>query len=53
MYDVMVMKFLSDGAHQWTVLHGSSSIESCYYGGLEAERERFVVGSRRNYCAAS
>jgi len=34
--DVMVMKFSSAGAHQWTVLHGGSSSERA--AGLEAER---------------
>ena len=34
--DVMVMKFSSAGAHQWTVLHGGSNGDHAY--DLEAER---------------
>ena len=40
--DVMVMNFLSDGAHQWTVLRGGSTNEFAY--SLKAGRaELFVV----------
>ena len=41
-HDVMVMKFSSAGAHQWTVLRGGSSNDIAY--ALEAGRaELFVV----------
>ncbi|CAL1140319.1 unnamed protein product [Cladocopium goreaui] len=33
----MVMNFLSDGAHQWTVLHGGSSSDVCLYDCLEVD----------------
>jgi len=35
-HDVMVMKFSSAGAHQWTVLRGGSGSDFAY--GLKAER---------------
>ena len=40
-FDVMVMKFSSAGAHQWTVLRGGSGNDYAY--GLEAERARLFV----------
>ena len=43
--DVMVMKFSSAGAHQWTVLRGGSNNDAAY--ALEAERACFVCGYSR------